>query len=153
MASLPAPVLSYPTGFFDRAPDLSDPVERAHLSKSAIKAFVNIAAKWNLSEAQARGLLGGVASSTYHAWKTRPAGKRAPSLRLDQDTLTRISLIIGIYKALHIYFDDNWADRWITLGNRGVLFQGHAPIDFMIQEGQPGMVQVRRLLDSWRGGS
>jgi hypothetical protein len=153
MATLPAPVLIYPTGFFDRAPDLSNPAERARLSKSAIKAFVNIAEKWNLTEAQARGLLGGVASSTYHAWKTRPAGKRSSVLRLDQDTLTRISLVIGIYKALHIYFDDRWSDRWMTLGNRGPLFQGHPPIDFIIQEGQPGMVQVRRMLDSWRGGS
>ncbi len=54
-------------------------------------------------------LLGGVASSTFYAWKTRPKGKQ-----LDQDTLTRISLVIGIYKALNIYFGKPWADRWIT---------------------------------------
>jgi hypothetical protein len=147
MATLPVPVPAYPSGFFDRAPDLTNAAERARLSKSAIQAFVNIAAKWGLTEAQARGLLGGVASSTYHAWKTRPAGKR-----LDQDTLMRISLLIGIYKALHIYFDANWADRWPALGNRAPLFQGQPPVEYMIQEGQPGMVQVRRMLDTWRGG-
>jgi hypothetical protein len=148
MATLPAPVPIYTTGFFDRAPDLSSPAERARLSKSAIKAFVNIAEKWSLTEVQARGLLGGVASSTYHAWKTKPTGKR-----LDQDTLMRISLVIGIYKALHIYFEEKWANSWMTLGNRNPTFQGHPPIDYMIREGQPGMVQVRRMLDSWRGGS
>jgi len=147
MATLPVPAPAYATGFFDRAPDLTNAAQRERLSKSAIKAFVNIAEKWGLNEAQARGLLGGVASSTYHSWKTKPAGKR-----LDQDTLMRISLVIGIYKALHIYFDENWADRWPALGNRGSMFQGHPPIEYMIQEGQPGMVQVRRMLDTWRGG-
>jgi hypothetical protein len=136
------------TGYrFDRAPDLADPADRAQLSKSAIKGFLRIAEVWELSELQARALLGGIASSTFHAWKTRPG-----ATKLDQDTLTRISLVLGIYKALHIYFSDEWADRWITLGNRGTMFSGHSPLDFIIRHGQPGMVEVRRLLDSWRGG-
>jgi hypothetical protein len=132
---------------FDQAPNLSNADERRKLSENAIKVFVNIAHKWELNEAQARGLLGGVASSTFHAWKTKPRGKQ-----LDQDTLTRISLVIGIYKALNIYFGKPWADRWITLENRGPLFAGHAPVDYMLHHGQPGMVDVRRMLDSWRGG-
>jgi hypothetical protein len=133
--------------FFDQAPDLTNAIERERLSPSAIKAFVKIAGQWGLNEAQARGLLGGVASSTFHAWKTRPHGKK-----LDQDTLMRISLVIGIYKALNIYFDPRWANRWVVLGNRGPMFAGTAPIDYMIRHGQPGMLQVRRMLDTWRGG-
>jgi hypothetical protein len=132
---------------FDEAPNLSNVEERRKLSESAIKVFVNIAKKWDLNEAQARGLLGGVASSTFHAWKTKPKGKQ-----LDQDTLTRISLVIGIYKALNIYFGHPWADRWITLENRGSLFVGQAPVDYMLRHGQPGMAEVRRMLDAWRGG-
>jgi hypothetical protein len=142
---LSAPVIAgYP---FDLAPDLSNTIERDRLSTSAIKAFVNITEKWNLNEAQARGLLGGIASSTYHAWKTHPRGKK-----LDQDTLIRISLLIGIYKALNIYFGKPWADRWMTLANRGPLFSGQAPIEYMLRHGQPGMIQLRRMLDAWRGG-
>jgi len=137
-------VVGYP---FDQAPNLASAEERSRLSPSALKAFVNIAAKWGLNEAQSRGLLGGVASSTFHAWKTNPRGKR-----LDQDSLTRISLVIGIYKALNIYFGKPWADRWVTLENRGPLFAGRAPIDYMLRHGQPGMVEVRRMLDAWRGG-
>jgi hypothetical protein len=132
---------------FDRAPDLTSAEVRARLSPNALKVFVNISAKWGLNESQARGLLGGVASSTFHAWKTKPEGKH-----LSQDTLVRISLVIGIYKALNIYFSKQWADRWVRLGNRGPMFAGRAPIDFMIQQGQPGMMDVRRMLDSWRGG-
>jgi Protein of unknown function (DUF2384) len=132
---------------FDQAPDLTDPSERGRLSASASQAFVKIAGKWGLNEVQARGLLGGVASSTWHAWKTKPRGKT-----LDQDTLIRISLVIGIYKALNIYFGPRWADRWVVLANRGPMFAGHAPIDYMIRHGQPGMLEVRRMLDAWRGG-
>jgi hypothetical protein len=143
-AALEAPITGYS---FDRAPDLTDSAVREQLSGSAIKGFLKIAGKWGLTEAQARGLLGGIASSTFHAWKSNPAAQR-----LTQDTLVRISLVIGIYKALHIYFGEEWADRWVTLGNRGVLFAGGAPMDYMIRQGQPGMLQVRRMLDAWRGG-
>jgi Protein of unknown function (DUF2384) len=142
------PIIPLVAGYpFTEAPDLANAAQRERLSASAIKAFLNITQKWGLGEVQARGLLGGIASSTFHAWKTKPKGKR-----LDQDTLMRISLVIGIYKALHIYFGKPWADRWIVLDNRGPLFAGQTPIDYMVRHGQPGMVQVRRMLDSWRGG-
>jgi hypothetical protein len=132
---------------FDRSPDLTDPKVREQLSGSAIKAFIKTARKWALTEAQSRGLLGGIASSTFHAWKAEPKKQK-----LTQDALLRISLVIGIYKALHIYFGEEWADRWVTLANRGSMFGGAAPIDYMIRHGQPGMFQVRRMLDAWRGG-
>jgi hypothetical protein len=145
MAATQAPVIAgYP---FDHSPDLTDLKVREQLSGSAIKAFVKIAGEWGLTELQARGLLGGIASSTFHAWKSKPAQQK-----LTQDTLMRISLVIGIYKALHIYWSDEWADRWVTLGNRGSTFAGAAPIEYMIRQGQPGMLQVRRMLDAWRGG-
>jgi hypothetical protein len=132
---------------FDKAADLTDTGERERISPTAIRAFLKICDKWGLTEVQVRALLGGIASSTFHAWKADP-----DSQKLSQDTLVRISLVIGIYKALHIYFSKAWADRWVRLGNRGALFAGRAPLDFMIRHGQPGMLEVRRMLDAWRGG-
>ena len=147
MASAPVLVLPRIQGYdFESGADLGNAAERAELSSAAIRGFLNIARQWKLNEEQARVLLGGLASSTFHAWKTNP--KRT----LDQDTLTRISLLVGIYKALHIYFGKPWADRWVTLENRGPLFAGRTPVAFMMQRGQPGMVAVRRMLDAWRGG-
>jgi hypothetical protein len=131
---------------FESGADLGNASERAELSAAAIKAFMNLRKKWDLNEEQSRALLGGLASSTFHAWKTNPKRK------LDQDTLTRISLLIGIYKALNIYFGKPWADRWVTLANRGPIFSGRTPLDYMVQRGQPGMLEVRRMLDAWRGG-
>ena len=138
---------SIPGYTFDQAPDLSSEAVRQKLTPNAIRLFTNIVRKWALNEEQARSLLGGIASSTYHGWRTNPKNKK-----LDQDTLMRISLIIGIYKGLHLYFGDTVADRWITSRNRGYLFAGRTPLEFMIRAGKPGMADVRRLIDSWRGG-
>jgi hypothetical protein len=142
---LPPPVT--PGYKFDRAADLTNPAERQRLSPAAIKTFVRICEKWGLTETQARAVLGGIASSTFHAWKTNPEGQK-----LSQDALVRVSLVIGIYKALNIYFSKIWADRWVVLQNTNPLFGGQAPVDFMIRQGQPGMIEVRRMLDAWRGG-
>jgi uncharacterized protein (DUF2384 family) len=131
------------------AADLFDATERKSVTPVAIKAFRQITDQsWALSEAQALSLLGGVASSTYHAWRTAPEERE-----LDQDTLTRISLVIGIFRALHSYFSNPLADNWVTYGNRAPMFSGRAPIDLMIHEGIPGMLQVRRMLDGWRVGN
>lgn len=122
--------------------DLTDLDERARLSASAIQGFVKIAQKWGLTEVQAQGLLE-VDAPTYGAWQADPY-----STVLTQDTLTRISLAIGIFKALNTCFGRQLADQWVTRKNTGALFAGQAPIDFMIAHGQPGMWQVRRELDA-----
>jgi hypothetical protein len=140
-----SPVPGYP---MDRPLDLSNADERARVTPSAIRGFVAIAAKWDLTEAQAQGLLGGVPSSTFQAWKEHPDGET-----LEQDTLVRISLVIGIYTALHIYLGKPWADRWITLQNRGLMFAGRTPIEHMLREGLPGMFDVRRMLDAHCAGN
>jgi hypothetical protein len=130
-------------------PDLADAAERERLSASAVKAYVNIARIWKLTEEQALGLLGAVNAPTYHAWQADPKGAT-----LDQETMTRISLAIGIFHALHICFGEALADQWVTLKNRGKLFAGQAsPLDYMIEGGQVAMKAVRRLLDSWSPGN
>jgi hypothetical protein len=131
----------------EKVPDPSDAAGREGLSASAIQAFVSIAHNWKLTEEQARGLLGGVASPTYHAWQADPS--RA---QLDQEAVTRISLVIGIFKALKICLEEPLADQWVTREHGGPLFGGHTVIDFMIERGQPGMVEVCRLVESWCAG-
>jgi hypothetical protein len=117
---------------------------RQRPSASTIQAFLNIARKWELTEEQARGFLGAVDVPT----QADPHG-----ISLNQEILTRISLAIGIFKALNICFGETLADRWVTLKNRGLLFAGQAPIDFMIERGPAGMKTVRRLLDSRSSGN
>jgi len=143
MATVQQPVAGFS---WDTAVDLSKKENRTRLSPAAIKGLFRIAAHWKLRDEDTRELLGGISGGSFYALK----GRTAKTLNTDQ--LTRISLLIGIYKALNIYFNKPLADRWITFGNRGPMFAGASPLDYMIQNGLPGMLDVRRMLDAWRGG-
>lgn len=127
--------------------DLSDANTRRRLSPSAVKGFLSIVDKWGLRDADGRELLGGISTGSYYAWK-----KEAKGRVLDQDMLTRISLLLGIFKALNILYSVKLADAWVTLPNTNPMFRGITPLAYMIQRGQPGMMHVRQLLDSRRGG-
>lgn len=124
-----------------------NPNVRKRLSGPAIRTFFNIADKWGLSVSEQCGLLGWIAPSTYHKYKSGKIGT------LTYDGLVRISLIIGIYKALHILYPDNvLADRWVKLPNENPIFSGKPALSIMIENGIDGLYKVRRLLDSRRGG-
>jgi hypothetical protein len=132
---------------FDVSPNLSDAATRERLSLSAIKGFLRIMEKWGIKDPDARQLLGGLSSGSYYGLKKEPKHRT-----LDQDTLTRISLLVGIFKALNILYSPALADAWMTLPNRNPMFRGMSPLAYMIQRGQPGMLHVRQLLDARRGG-
>src|SRR3954451_3089780 len=115
-------MLTYPTstvpGYqFDATPDLSRLEVRERLSQSAIDGFFAIMDKWRVPIEKAGDLLGGMARSSVYKLKTA-----AGTLR--QDELTRISYIVGIYKALHILLPDELSDQWISRANDNFLFGG-----------------------------
>lgn len=144
-ATLTVPVI--PGYIPEAAADLSDAATRKRLSSAAVKGFLAIVDKWNLRDADARQLLGGMSTGSFYALKKEPKGRA-----LDQDTLTRISLLLGIFKALNILYSPKLADAWITLPNTNPMFRGLTPLAYIAQRGQPGMVHVRQLLDARRGG-
>jgi hypothetical protein len=78
--------------------------------------------------------------------------KKKPDRLLDADRLTRISYVIGIYKALRILHSDKIADAWVQLPNRHTIFAGGTPLAYMSHGGLPAMQTVRRLLDGRRAG-
>ncbi len=127
--------------------DLSDAATRRRLSPAAVTGFLAIMDKWDLRDPDARQLLGGMSTGSYYGLKKAPKGRT-----LDQDTLTRISLIVGIFKALNILYSPKLADAWMTLPNSNPIFRGLTPVAYIIQRGQPGMISVRQLLDARRGG-
>ena len=132
---------------FDVSPDLSYSPTRERLSPAAIKGFLRIMEKWGVKDPDARQLLGGLSSGSYYGFKKEPKHRT-----LDQDTLTRISLLLGIFKALNILYSEALADAWMKLPNRNPMFRGMSPLAYIIQRGQPGMLHVRQLLDARRGG-
>ncbi len=144
-------VLPHIAGYpFDTSPDLSKAATRQRLSAAAIKGFLQIMDKWGIKDPDARQLLGGVSSGSYYGWKKE--SKRGSGRVLDQDTLIRISILLGIFKALNILYSERLADAWVTLPNRNPMFRGQSPLSYMIERGQPGMLVVRQLLDARRGG-
>ncbi|MGI4848818.1 MAG: antitoxin Xre-like helix-turn-helix domain-containing protein [Janthinobacterium lividum] len=140
--------LSYPLSRFEPAAfvDLNDRVERGRLSRSALVGFFKLAQAWSLRDEDARELLGGLSSSAFYEWK------KQPERLLDVDRITRISYLIGIYKALHILYGDKLADEWVSLPNRNRIFAGQPPLRFMLAGGLLAMLTVRKLLDARRGG-
>ncbi|HZQ96581.1 MAG TPA: antitoxin Xre-like helix-turn-helix domain-containing protein [Candidatus Sulfotelmatobacter sp.] len=129
-----------------KLPDLADPATRARLSTPAIEAFFAIVDKWQLRNEDAMTLLGGTSHGRYFELKRNRKGL------LSQDELTRISLLIGIFKALNILFGQRLANQWTSRPNSNPMFNGAAPLQYLSRGGVPAMIGVRRLLDSRRGG-
>lgn len=126
--------------------DLADRAVRQRLSAPALRAFFNIMRRWQVRDEDARALLGGVTNGPYYEMK------RDPDRLLDADRLTRVSLLIGIFKALHVLYSEALADRWVQLPNANRIFGGGAPLAYMIRGGIPAIETVRRLLDARRAG-
>jgi uncharacterized protein (DUF2384 family) len=129
-----------------KLPDLADTATRARLSPSAIAAFFAIVQKWELRNDDAMALLGGASNGRYFELKKSHKGL------LSQDELTRISLLIGIFKALNILFSQRLANQWTSRPNSNPMFNNTPPLQLLMRAGVPGMLSVRRLLDSRRGG-
>ena len=129
-----------------KLPDLTDPATRKRLSPAAIEAFFRIVETWDLKNEDAMVLLGGLSNGRYYELKRSRKGV------LTQDELTRVSLLIGIFKSLNVLFSRKLANQWISRPNSNPMFNGAPPLAVLIQGGVPGMMGVRRLLDSRRGG-
>jgi len=138
----------YPTTRYAPSPlvDLTSKEERKRLSRSAVRAFFNIVARWNIRDEDARVLLGGMSNGPYYELK------KNPDRVLDTDRLLRISYLIGIFKALNILYSRKLADAWVGLPNSNRIFGGRSPLAYMLTGGLPAMQTVRRLLDARRGG-
>jgi len=130
----------------DKPFDLSKREIQERLSPSAIPAYFKIAQAWKLRDVSARQLLGGVSNGMFYQLKS------GHKKTLDQDKLTRISLLLGIFKSLNLLYSRKLADAWINLPNSNPIFEGESPLSYMVQGGVPALMRVRQLLDARRGG-
>src|SRR5262245_61908034 len=113
-----------------------EPAARRRLSAPALRTFFAITRAWGLSVADERALLGWPPPSTFHKYKAGQGGV------LSFDTLTRISLVLGIYKALQVLYPDaGFADRWMEMPNANGLFGGRTPAAFVADTGLDGLFQ------------
>ena len=118
----------------------------AGADRTAIKAMSRVFRAWNLRASDAAALAG----ASVRTWARMKDGSWNGSLT--QDQLLRASALIGVYKSLHLYFDDALADKWAKMPNRGPLFHGQTPVALMEAGGLPAIMHVRDYLDAIRGG-
>ncbi len=122
---------------FTRAP-LSDEEGAA-----AFRAAVNLFRLWSLTDEESAVLLD-LPLRTYRRWKG--SGPR----RLDRDQKARLSIILGIHKALRIVFSDRRrAYGWIKAPNR--TFGGRSALEVILGGELTDLMRVRRYLDAERG--
>jgi Protein of unknown function (DUF2384) len=141
---------------WDQPADLSSRAVQEKLSPVAIRAFFRLTSHWKLRDEDARGLIGGISNGSFYQLKRSASksseAKTLAAKTLDQDKLTRISLLLGIFKALNILYSTKLADAWVQLPNSNPIFGGQTPLACMLKGGVPAMLRVRQLLDARRGG-
>ena len=111
-----------------------------------IKAVVRTADNWALTNAESAALFD-VPTAT---WSRMKAGTYNGTL--DQDKVTRASLMIGLFKGLRLLFNGPLTYGWPKAANAGPDFLGRTPIEVMIAGGIPAMMRVRQHVDALRGG-
>lgn len=111
---------------------------------AVIDAFARLAEDWNLSTDEQLTLLGSPGRSTFFKWKK--SGGNLP-----QDTIERISHMLGIYKSLQILLPNpESADGWIKKPN--AYFDDRSALEVMLDGQVVDIYRVREYLDAQRGG-
>lgn len=114
--------------------------ETAAMARAVVRLFEH----WQLSDAEARDLLGGLAARTFARWKAGEHG------RIDRDLATRLSLLMGIHKGLrYLFTEPERGYRWVKTPNAD--FGGRTPAEVMSEGSIFAVARVRHYLDAERG--
>ncbi|MCP5088593.1 MAG: DUF2384 domain-containing protein [Rhodobacteraceae bacterium] len=122
------------------------PVAERDKITAIVKAVVRTADAWGLSNAEAAALFD-VPTATWSRMK-------ADNYKgvLDQDKVTRASLLIGLFKGLRLLFNGPLTYGWPKTANAGPGFNSKTPVQVMCEGGIPAMMKVRQHIDALRGG-
>ncbi|WP_373502066.1 MbcA/ParS/Xre antitoxin family protein [Aestuariivirga sp.] len=108
------------------------------------RTTVNLFRAWQLSDLEARTLLGDMAQRTWARWKEGSIG------RIDRDLRARMAILMGIHKGLrYIFTDPTRGYEWIRKPN--AAFNGQSALDIMMRGEITDLIDLRRYLDAERG--
>lgn len=117
------------------------PEEAAAMMRAAMPLF----ALWDLTDAQARTLLGAPSPRTFARWKKGELGA------IPYDTASRLSHLMGIHKALRMLFKEpERGYAWLRKDN--AAFGGQSALSRMLAGELVDLAAVRAYLDAERGG-
>lgn len=122
---------------------IDSPVTDAEAGALA-RATVNLFRAWDLTDAEARTLLGGMAARTWARWKDGGIG------RIDRDLRMRMAHLMGIHKGLRYLFKDPARGyAWVRKPN--AAFDGRSALDIMLRGELSDLALMREWLDAERG--
>lgn len=108
-----------------------------------LRAAFNLFERWQLSDIEARRLLGEPSSSTFYRWKRGSIGA------IPRDTVWRLGDLMGIHKALRYMFTDPARGyAWVRASN--LAFGGRSALDRMLAGAPSDIAAVRAYLDAER---
>jgi uncharacterized protein (DUF2384 family) len=108
------------------------------------RTTVNLFKVWNLSDAEACTLLGGMSSRTWARWKDANIG------RIDRDLRMRMAHLMGIHKGLRYLFKDP-ARGYAWLRKPNSAFAGQSALDLMLRGDMSDLSELREWIDAERG--
>jgi uncharacterized protein (DUF2384 family) len=107
------------------------------------RAAINLFDRWELTDAEAATLLGGISVRTFQRWKDGNLG------HVGNDLAARLSNLMGIHKALRLLFAENErVYAWIKKPN--TAFGGNSALGVMLAGQLTDLMRVRRYLDTQR---
>ncbi len=108
------------------------------------RTTVNLFRAWQLSDAEARVLLGDMAARTWARWKEGGIG------RIDRDLRARMAILMGVHKALrYLFAEPARGYAWIRKPN--AHFGGVSALDIMLRGEITDLIDLRSYLDAERG--
>ena len=123
-----------------------DPAITDEEAAALARATVNLSRAWDLTDVEARTLLGDMGQRAWARWKAGDIG------RIDHDLRARMAVLTGIHKALRIIFTDpHRGHAWIRKPN--AAFAGRSALDVMLRGEIADLTGLRAYLDAERGAS
>ncbi|HET8800688.1 MAG TPA: helix-turn-helix transcriptional regulator [Marinobacter sp.] len=134
-------------------PTRSGPALTAKHSTAGLRWLFERRERWGLTMDELGTLLGGIRRRTLTEWQKRV--NSGGDVEVTRDTMERISLLLGIHKALALITPsghENLAFEWFQAPIDLMGLQGQSIRDYLLEQGSmDALYYVRRNLDAMRG--
>jgi hypothetical protein len=120
--------------------DIITDQEAGALARTTVKLFK----AWEISDAEACTLLGGLSPRTWARWKEGNIG------RIDRDLRMRMAHLMGIHKGLRYLFKEP-ARGYAWIRNPNSAFGGESALGMMLRGEMADLSAMRQWIDAERG--
>jgi hypothetical protein len=122
-------------------------IQSTEAAEAGVRAFLQLAALWNLTREEMVILLGMRSTSTLDNWRKKPPET------LSRDTMERISYLLHIHRSLRQIFPADRAPGWLRRPNSAPPFLGRSGMDFMLEGRVQNLLDVHRYLKGAGSGA